>query len=493
MNLSRDLSRPGQPSKIHTYQRTGEPSPFFDMKSSLLAAFGLCVLPLSAQAITLEPSSQTRSGLVRVRGTGFGTGGKVTVAGITFPVARWSNDLIECYVPAGAPLGSNPLQVLPKSGASAGRISAQFTVLPQEAPNGRLTWRVKLADQYVSTRPAIGPDGTIYAVGNFGHVYAVSPQGAIKWVVNVNAAGTIDVLPNGNIVVGGGGGVQALSPTDGSFLWSFAINTPLLCGPSVGPDGNIYAADDSRWSNDVIGAFVLNPNGQKLWSGGIFYRRGGGWTPQEVKFGGGNAYFWSDFSSTGGPALGGLNAILIGGGLRWRIDDGVGIMPDSAPNGGVTLFRPSTIEQRTASGSPSWSQNLNNFGGQPEGEAVVASDGRTYFSTTNAKMNVISPTGQILHSKVIGGDVSDHVVSPDATRLILENQPNFGVASQIQGYDPGLNLLWSAVLPIDFGVTITVWHRMVFNATGDTVYFGTAGPYTAANEAHCFLYGLDAR
>ncbi len=114
---------------------------------------------------------------------------------------------------------------------------------------------------------------------------------------------------------------------DGSTLWTFSIVTPLLAGPSVGPDGNIYAADDSRWSQDVIGAFILSPEGQLLWSGGKYYRRGGGWTPQEIKFGGGNAYFWSDHSSTGDPeVLGGLNALHLGGGLFWRVEDGVGIL-----------------------------------------------------------------------------------------------------------------------------------------------------------------------
>lgn len=48
-------------------------------------------------------------------------------------------------------------------------------------------------------------------------------------------------------------------------------------------------------------------------------------------------------------------------------------------------------------------------------------------------------------------------------------------------------------LPIDNGTTITVYQRMIFGGTGETLYFGTAGPYTAADEAHCYLYALDAR
>jgi hypothetical protein len=464
------------------------------VKTFLVSGFAILALaPSLAHGITLEPESPTRAGLLRIRGTGFGLGGQVRAAGFVFPVARWSDSLIECYVPMAMPLGSQLIQVLPKAGAASGRTFANATVQPAEAPGGRVAWRVKLADQYVSARPAVGPDGTIYAIGNFGNVYAVSPLGEVKWVSPTNAAGTIDILPDGNVVVGGGGGVQALNASNGSRLWTYAINTPLLCGPSVGPDGNVYAADDSRWSNDVIGAFVLSPSGQKLWSGGVFYRRGGGWTPQEVKFAGGNAYFWSDASSTVPAALGGLNAVRIGGGLRWRAEDGVGIMPGAAPNGGVSFFRPSSIDQRDASGSVVWSQPYSAFGNaQPQGEAVVAADGRTYFTAVNRRINVISPTGQVIHSKAFAGMLSDIIVRQDANLVAVESQTNFGIPSEIQGYDKNLNLLWSQALPVENGMTITCYHRMQFNSTGTRLYFGTAGPNTAPNEAHCYLYSINA-
>ena len=125
-----------------------------------------------------------------------------------------------------------------------------MTVLPREVLSGRFKWRLKLPDQYVPTRPIVGPDGAVYAMGNFGHIYAVNSDGSIRWVVSPagGVSGCLGMLPNGNLVVGGGGGVQALSFVDGSTLWTFPLQTPLLAGPSVGPDGNIYAADDSRWS-----------------------------------------------------------------------------------------------------------------------------------------------------------------------------------------------------------------------------------------------------
>ena len=458
----------------------------------LLAGLGLS--SISATAFTVDPPEQNRSSLVRLRGPGFGDSqGRVAIGGIPAPIAHWDDSLIECYVPEAAALGAARVLVAPPR-HSGPRMKARMTVLPRETFSGRVKWRLKLPDQYVTTRPLVAPDGTVYAMGNFGHIYAANADGSIRWVVAPagGVSGSLGLLPNGNIAVGGGTGVQALSSVDGSTLWTFPLQTPLLAGPSVGPDGNIYAADDSRWSQSVIGAFILSPNGDLIWSGGKYYRRGGGWTDQEIKFGGGNAYFWSDYSSTGDPdVLGGLNALHLGGGLFWRVEDGVGILPDSTPTGDVALFRPSNIEMRDSAGAVIWSQDLGLFGGQPQVEAVVASDGRTYFTTTNAQLHAISPTGEILYSKVIGGIVSNHVVRPDANQIALQYQPNFGLAGQIQGYDNNATLQWSETLPIEFGIPIVCYHLMRYNSAGDTLYFGTVGPYTSTYEAQCYLYALN--
>lgn len=461
---------------------------------AFLALLGLSLA--SAQAFTVDPPQQNRSSFVRLRGPGFGAvQGKVTIGGLPAPIAHWDDNLIECYVPEAAALGKSIVAVKPAP-RNVRPSKARMTVLARETLTGRFKWRVKLPDQFVTSRPLVGSDGTIFATGSFGHVYAVNPDGSIRWVVQPagGIAGTLGMLPNGNLVVGGGGGVQSLSALNGATVWTFPLTTPLVAGPSVGPDGNVYAVDNSRWSQDVIGAFVLSPDGDLLSKSGKYYLDDGGFGAQEFKFGGGNAYFWSAYSVTGDPeVLGGLNALQLGGGLHWRVTDGVGIFPGAIANGNVALFRPSNIEMRDASSNVIWSQNLGQFGGQPQVEAVVASDGRTYFTTTAAKLHAISPTGQILFSKTIGGIVSNHIVRPDANQIALQYQPNFGIAARIQGYDTNANLLWSEELPIEFGVTIVCYRLMEYAPNGETLYFGTAGPYTDTFEAQSYLYALDSR
>jgi hypothetical protein len=131
-----------------------------DMKSSkylsfiLIALVGLTVVP--ARAFTVDPPEQSRSSFVRLRGPGFGNvQGKVMIGKLPAPIAHWDDNLIECYVPEGAALGKSQVVVRPRQGLPQSK--ARMTVLPREELSGRFKWRLKLPDQYVTTRPVIAP------------------------------------------------------------------------------------------------------------------------------------------------------------------------------------------------------------------------------------------------------------------------------------------------------------------------------------------------
>jgi hypothetical protein len=83
------------------------------------------------------------------------------------------------------------------------------------------------------------------------------------------------------------------------------------------------------------------------------------------------------------------------------------------------------------------------------------------------------------------------VLFRSANQIALQYQPNWGVPAQIQGYDKDANLQWSQELPVEYGMTIVCYNLMAYDRTGTTLYFGTAGPYTAEYEAQCYLYALD--
>ena len=58
--------------------------------------------------------------------------------------------------------------------------------------------------------------------------------------------------------------ITAIAP-NGSIRWTYtepSVGQGVIAGPTVGPDGNIYAISDYGG----LGAFALSPEGQLLWS-----------------------------------------------------------------------------------------------------------------------------------------------------------------------------------------------------------------------------------
>ena len=125
-------------------------------------------------------------------------------------------------------------------------------------PDGTLKWNFTTGGE-IQGSPAIGADGTIY-IGNYGdnNVYALNPDGTLKW--NFDAGGSIQGSPaigsDGTIYIGtyGNNKVYALNP-DGTQKWVYSL-TNKVCGSLViGADGTIYFVNKSRY------LYALNPDG----------------------------------------------------------------------------------------------------------------------------------------------------------------------------------------------------------------------------------------
>jgi hypothetical protein len=124
-------------------------------------------------------------------------------------------------------------------------------------PEQHFLWRVPLAGPYSGVRPVIGPDGTIYAVDVFDNLFAVAPDGNVKWSAGQAGSKGLGVGADGTIYTGNEDWIRAFNP-DGSLKWSFT-QTPrafVLQDVAVGPDGHIYAVASSG-----LGVFSLRDDG----------------------------------------------------------------------------------------------------------------------------------------------------------------------------------------------------------------------------------------
>ncbi len=135
-------------------------------------------------------------------------------------------------------------------------------------PDGTLKW-VYETGQAVSASPVIGSDGTIYAASYDRQLYALTPDGALKWVFptktvlssspaigsdgTIYAGGTnLDKIvyscPSGSVTVTIGR-LYAINP-DGSKKWDFTLSGVVNSSPAIGSDGTIYIASEGDILND---------------------------------------------------------------------------------------------------------------------------------------------------------------------------------------------------------------------------------------------------
>ncbi len=220
-------------------------------------AAGSCVPAIDG----LSKTAATRSGRVVISGSCFGGtqgNGTVAIGGLQAFVTNWSDTAVTAYVPEDAAIGSDGVSATTAHGKS-NTVALQVTL---RQADGRLAWRFEADSMYMVSRPVIGTDGTLYIDDIASHLYALTPDGGLKWVLNRAGDAGVAIGPDNTIYVGSTTAITAVNP-DGTIKWRFDQNPSAftLLGPSVGPDGNIYAVASSG-----MGVFSLRPNGTLRWT-----------------------------------------------------------------------------------------------------------------------------------------------------------------------------------------------------------------------------------
>ncbi|MBI3891833.1 MAG: PQQ-like beta-propeller repeat protein [Candidatus Wallbacteria bacterium] len=126
--------------------------------------------------------------------------------------------------------------------------------------------------------PVIDADGNVFVGSADKVLYALTPDGRMRWTYTLPAAGDslIDsaatLTPNGLLVVPGGDGhLHALNRKTGELVWRFAAHhtddheggvvvNSFEGNATMGPDGNLYAGSDNGY------LYCLGLDGKEHWS-----------------------------------------------------------------------------------------------------------------------------------------------------------------------------------------------------------------------------------
>jgi hypothetical protein len=455
----------------------------------------------SLSALTL-----TRSGRLRILGANFGAtqaGRQVLIDGVAAPVSRWSDTLIVAYVPDTARIASVSVQVV-TSAASSNIMPLEITgnnlwfdvAAPQA--NGSIKWQFEVDSDYMGFRPTIGPDGTIYFQDVDGHLYALRPDGSVKWIFQGGyPAGPVAVGMDSTTYIASDATIQAISPA-GTLVWQFTDpdSQGVIGGPAVGPDGKIYAVMDLLG----LGAIALSPvDGHLVWSNPgnprlaeygqlglelVFGPASPGTQPDQF-------YFVCDNVTT--AAQGNLYAFSLNGDQRWAVPVG-GYSPAPqvavAPNGTISL---GVAAYSPANGAVLWSA-YPALGSGSDLPPDIGPDGRVYvvaqYQSALAALN--GQNGAVLWRVPGVSFEQGPVVSPLNDVVVIGGRDNYGLPGYFKAFSTGGQFLWQINLPGEPypGMFEIPFARGRFSPDGATVYLGTTISGESPDNLHYYLYAI---
>jgi hypothetical protein len=463
------------------------------------------VMAVIASAITAQASAAApqisglsdatlpRSGRLLIFGSSFGTQpGQVLIDGREAIATKWFDTEIHAYVPEAAALGAVPVQVVTGDGPS----NVMMLDVTLRQADGRVRWRFQTDDYYWVQFITVAPDGTIYT-SDRGRLFALSPDGALLWVVEgAGLAGPISLGADGTIYTGGSL-VKAINP-DGTVRWHFPNPEPgldVLAGPNVGPEGNIYAIQDSDLEGNGYGVFSLDPDGNLLYSNVQFISTANNYS--DILFG--EQYFFAGINHFGGgPSLKAYSysdgdivwdqgEMLISGG-GWPVLD---------PTGRI-VYRWGQIGMQTImpDGSVDW---ISTHPGHPNYliRPAVDSAGVIYAGDSlGLELWALNPDGSTrwFQDRDLDNNVGSLRVAPDDSLIVAGGGGEAGIPewlSWARGYDPADgSLVWHVPFGIENGLREFVSSREPkFSADSLTTYITTQ--FVGSNNDYGYVYAID--
>jgi outer membrane protein assembly factor BamB len=260
----------------------------------------------------------------------------------------------------------------------------------------RAIWSVDLGPGRQTSSPTLGDEGTIYVVSGAGKLFAIAPDGAVRWTAKVGP--TIKTSPaladDGTVYVASmDGKLYAIAPpndgqTEGAIRWTFEFGqhpgrSPLViasapppgadgigsgASPMIAPDGTIYVGANN--SN----LYAITPTGSLRWLYEAEREVAGIWSTAALGLDDRTLYF--------GANKGGIYALdCESGTLRWRFDVFGSVYSSPTLDSRGVLYTGSTIGHVFAldsdsgrviwdidAGAPVWSAPAL----RPDGSIVIA-------------------------------------------------------------------------------------------------------------------------
>jgi outer membrane protein assembly factor BamB len=108
-------------------------------------------------------------------------------------------------------------------------------------PDGNIKWKFATGDR-IESSPVVGTDGTIYIGSTDNKIYAIYPDGSKKWEFETLAGfcSSPALGMDGTIIVGSKDNKLYAINSDGSLKWSYETGNSICSSPAIDADGTVY-------------------------------------------------------------------------------------------------------------------------------------------------------------------------------------------------------------------------------------------------------------
>lgn len=412
------------------------------LKGTLLSA--LVIASLMVPAVLFIPASQASAQLADTPWPKFRhdeqNTGRSPYAGARDNALKWSY-AIGC---GGGTLGEAPSPAVGADGTIY--MGSDDNRLYALNPDGTLKWFYETG-RVIRSSPAVGANGTIYVTSEDGKLYALDENGTLKWTFdNIYAYPSPAIGPDGTVYVGSCDpyfvSLSALHE-NGDLKWSFNTVLQRICGifscPAIGPDGTIYFTVVDVFKTEMLWAsgygpvgylFALDENGARKWVIGA--------------------------GGTSSPAIGADGTIYVGSGktlialnpdntIKWshvigRACSSPAIGSDGTifVGGGSTLYAlnpDNTLKWSYATGGIIWS-------------SPAVGVGTVYVGSRDGKLYAFFENGTLLWTYATGGEVySSPAISAGGTIYVGSNDSKLYAIGQLAKFS--LVTLYEIGLDVD--------------------------------------------
>jgi outer membrane protein assembly factor BamB len=280
-------------------------------------------------------------------------------------------------------------------------------------PDGTLKWKYGVGGWIYLSAPAVAEDGTVYVTSWDAKLHAVYPNGTGKWKFDAraNICSSPAISEDGTIYfgslwsLGSGGKIHAVNP-NGTEKWRYQTGDQIMSYPAIGVDGTIYIGSSDNF------LYAMNPNGTLKWR----YKTGDEIQGHPSIADDGTIYVpsFDDY----------LHALYPNGTLRWKAklsagsDSGVAIAQD-----GTLYIGSDKLYAIFPNGTMKWSVNLAGF--MDDSSPAISADGNIYICAGQSLV-AVDPNGSELWRKKLGKLEGSPAIGKDGTIYVGSGQDGFG-------------------------------------------------------------------